>query len=204
MRLSILSALAAAALLAACSSDVPVNDAGGAGSGNTASTADTSGIAGQATPGSKGDFDQNVGNTVYFDLDSYSLSSDAQSQLQRQAAWLQQYPPFWFANLFDRMWVVLVSIIAVLLPLSRIVPPLYQFRIRSRVFRWYAQLRAIESSVGLRPADELARALDEVEERVGQVSVPLSYADELYALRSHIQAVRRRLQARPTAGPSSS
>ncbi len=92
MRLSILSALAAAALLAACSSDVPVNDAGGAGSGNTASTADSSGIAGAAVPGSPEDFNQNVGNTVYFDLDSISLTSDAQSQLQRQAAWLQQYP----------------------------------------------------------------------------------------------------------------
>jgi len=92
MRLSILSALAAAALLAACSSDVPVNDAGGAGTGNTASTADTTGIAGAAVPGSPEDFNQNVGNTVYFDLDSYSLTSDAQSQLQRQAAWLTQYP----------------------------------------------------------------------------------------------------------------
>jgi peptidoglycan-associated lipoprotein len=91
MRLSILSALAAAALLAACSSDVPVNDANGAGAGSqTASTTDT-GVAGATVPGSAEDFNQNVGNTVYFDLDSYSLSSDAQSQLQRQAAWLQQY-----------------------------------------------------------------------------------------------------------------
>ena len=33
-----------------------------------------------------------------------------------------------------------------------------------------------------------------IEERVGNVSVPLSYADELYSLRSHIQMVRRRLR----------
>ena len=92
MRLSILSALAAAALLAACSSDVPVNDAGGAGAGTSASASTDTGIAGAAVPGSAEDFAQNVGNTVYFDLDSYSLSSDAQAQLQRQAAWLQQYP----------------------------------------------------------------------------------------------------------------
>ena len=54
--------------------------------------------------------------------------------------------PFWLANLIDRMWVVLVSIIAILLPLSRVVPPLYQFRIRSRIFRWYAQLREVEDA----------------------------------------------------------
>ena len=38
----------------------------------------------------------------------------------------------------------LFSIIAILIPLSRILPPLYQFRVRSRVFRWYRQLRLIE------------------------------------------------------------
>jgi hypothetical protein len=42
------------------------------------------------------------------------------------------------------MWLALGIILAILLPLSRIVPPLYQFRIRSRVFRWYGQLRTIE------------------------------------------------------------
>ena len=42
---------------------------------------------------------------------------------------------------------------------------------------------------------ELAGELDEIEARVGQVTVPLSYADELYALRSHIDMVRARLKA---------
>src|SRR5690606_41019459 len=58
---------------------------------------------------------------------------------------LQRYLPFWLANLVDRMWVVLAAIVAVLIPLSRLVPPLYQFRVRSRVFRWYGQLREIRS-----------------------------------------------------------
>jgi hypothetical protein len=81
----------------------------------------------------------------------------------------------------------------VLLPLSRILPPLIEMRIRSRVFRWYAQLRAIESSAEAPAA--LVAQLDEIESKVNTVQVPLSYADELYALKSHIQLVRRRLQA---------
>ena len=44
------------------------------------------------------------------------------------------------------MWLRMGLLIAVLLPLSRIVPPLYQFRVRSRVFRWYGRLREIEHS----------------------------------------------------------
>jgi peptidoglycan-associated lipoprotein len=88
MRLSFLSALAAAALLAACSSDVPVNEVSGDSSGAATQEA----MTGAPVPGSLEDFNQNVGNTVYFDLDRYELKAEAQSQLQRQAAWLQQYP----------------------------------------------------------------------------------------------------------------
>ncbi len=122
------------------------------------------------------------------------LAAEAQRVYRSGVPWLQRYLPFWLANLADRMWVVLLAIIAVLIPLARVVPPLYQFRIRSRVFRWYGQLRAVEDSQGRRPAAELLQELDAIEAHVSQVHVPLSYADELYALRSHIQLVRRRLQ----------
>ncbi|MEP6607612.1 MAG: TAXI family TRAP transporter solute-binding subunit [Burkholderiaceae bacterium] len=109
---------------------------------------------------------------------------------------LQRYLPFWLANLIDRMWVVLASIIVILIPLSRVVPPLYEFRIRSRVFRWYRQLREIEEAAEADPkAAELLPRLDELEHRVEKVSVPLSYAEELYALRSHIDMVRKKLRA---------
>ena len=115
---------------------------------------------------------------------------------------LQSYLPFWLANLFDRMWPVLVTIVAVLIPLSRTLPPLYAFRIRSRIFRWYAQLRGVEDAVGSKPNDELVRELDEIEGRVERISVPLSYTEELYSLRSHIQLVRRRLLMAPPPGKS--
>jgi TRAP-type uncharacterized transport system substrate-binding protein len=122
------------------------------------------------------------------------LAKEAERFYRQGAPMLQRYLPFWLANLIDRMWVVLVSIIAILLPLSRVVPPLYQFRIRSRIFRWYAQLRGVEDAVGKRPVAELLKELQDIDNRVEQVAVPLSYADELYSLRSHIQMVRRRLQ----------
>jgi hypothetical protein len=136
----------------------------------------------------KGDF-PNLRNT------EFPLAPDAQRILRDGSPWLQRYLPFWLANLIDRMWVVLISIVAVLIPLSRVVPPLYQFRIRSRVFRWYGQLRALEDAIGKRPAPELQRELDDIERGVGRVNVPLSYADELYSLRSHIAMVRTRLLA---------
>jgi hypothetical protein len=129
----------------------------------------------------------------------YPVSREAERAIQGGRPLLQRYLPFWLANLVERMWLVLGIIIAVLLPMSRIVPPLYQFRIRSRVFRWYGQLRAIEERMMEGSADraELTRELQALDERVGRISVPLSYADELYALRNNIQTVMRRLDSAP-------
>jgi len=106
---------------------------------------------------------------------------------------LQRYMTFWAANLVDRMWPAILTIAAMLLPLSRILPPLYDFRMRSRVFRWYRQLRAFEAAIGKRANAELLAELEALEKRVEQVTVPLSYADELYALRQNIRMVAERL-----------
>jgi peptidoglycan-associated lipoprotein len=46
----------------------------------------------RAIPGSVQDFVINVGDFVYFDLDSYDVRSDAMPVLDAQAAWLRQYP----------------------------------------------------------------------------------------------------------------
>jgi TRAP-type uncharacterized transport system substrate-binding protein len=125
----------------------------------------------------------------------FPLAKDAARYYQSGPPFLQRYLPFWLANLIDRMWVALFSIVAVLIPLSRMVPPLYAFRIRSRIFRWYRNLRQIESdaAAGVKTAEELLSGLDRLEARVAGIVVPLSYNDELYALRTHIDLVRAQL-----------
>jgi hypothetical protein len=125
----------------------------------------------------------------------FPISREAERAIQGGRPFLQRWLPFWLANLINRMWLALGIILAILLPLSRVVPPLYQFRIRSRVFRWYGQLRAIETRMqeGGARRDEIERELDQLDERVGHIHVPLSYADELYALRRNINLVRERL-----------
>ncbi len=81
-KLKLLGALAAVALLAACgdsSDSASTTGAGGAG-------------AGTARAGSQEDLAQNIGDRVFFNTDSSSLSSEARTTLDRQATWLQQYP----------------------------------------------------------------------------------------------------------------
>ena len=113
---------------------------------------------------------------------------------------LQRYMTFWLANFFDRMWVLVVALGALLLPLSKVLPPLYVWRIRSRVYRWYGQLRTVEQAIEAAPDArrvEICQAqlkrLNEIEDLVNQISIPLSFADGLYGLRSHINFVRQRI-----------
>ncbi len=127
------------------------------------------------------------------------IAAEGERAINGSPPLLQRYLPFWLANLIERMWLVLGVLLAAMLPLSRIVPPLYQFRVRSRVFRWYGRLREIEDEmeVGQSTPQALRAQLDKLEAQVEKVSVPLSYAEELYALRNHIHLVRRKLRPAP-------
>lgn len=128
------------------------------------------------------------------DPGEHPLSREAERTLHSGPPLLQRWLPFWLANLVERMWLALGLILAILLPLSRVVPPLYQFRIRSRVFRWYGQLQAIEQGLAQAPGHtrEWRDKLDQLEQTVARIEVPLSYSDELFALRSNIELVRRK------------
>lgn len=130
------------------------------------------------------------------------IAKEAERAIKNGTPVLQRYLPFWVANLVERMWLVMGIIIAVMLPLSRIIPPLYAFRVRSRIFRWYGRLRDIENRVdgsggGERDSGKnqaLLEELNDLERRAEKITVPLSYTDELYALRGNIHLVRKKLQ----------
>jgi hypothetical protein len=128
----------------------------------------------------------------------------ARRYYQAGVPFLQRYLPFWAANLVDRLWVMLVPIIAILVPLSRVVPALYRWRVRSRVFRWYARLKQIELQLEENPGREtlhdMLRRLDDTESSVNNIPTPLAYTDNLYFFREHVDVVRRRIVRRLTQG----
>ena len=132
----------------------------------------------------------------------FPLAREAERYYKSGPPALQRYLPFGIANLIDRMWVALISIIAILIPLARVVPPLYQFRIRSRIFRWYRDLRQIEEDMAGKAADpaRLLEQLEKLDAKAERIPVPLAYTDELYSLRGHIALVRERLKLAKPAG----
>jgi hypothetical protein len=103
--------------------------------------------------------------------------------------------PFWAATLVDRLKVMILPLLALLLPLIKIMPPIYRWRMRSRIYRWYRDILNVDRKLrenSISHADAMAE-LNLVEEDVSKLSVPLSFADELYDLRLHIGLVRERL-----------
>ncbi len=130
--------------------------------------------------------------------DEWPLAETAERYLRSGPPWLQRYLPFWLANFIDRMWIVLLPLLAALLPLSRIVPPLVTLSLRSRIYRWYANLRAIEQALEAPGADlpALRAEIERLDAQTEQIGVPLSFTNELYDLRAHIHLVRKRILAR--------
>jgi TRAP transporter TAXI family solute receptor len=125
------------------------------------------------------------------------LADEAQRYYKSGTPLLQRYLPFWVANLIERLAVLLLPLVAVLLPLFKILPALIQWRNKSRLFKWYGELKFLEAQAALNPdpamLDGYLDRLDEIEDGVNNTRVGASYSDYVYNLRLHVDLVRNRL-----------
>jgi hypothetical protein len=128
----------------------------------------------------------------------FPLSPEAQRYYKSGRPLLQRYLPFWAATLIDRMVVMLIPLIAVLIPVVRMAPGLYNWRIKSRIYRRYGELKFIEAEIEADPGrltrvEWLAR-VDAIERDANRLPLPLAFADMVYTLRSHIELVRATIE----------
>jgi TRAP transporter TAXI family solute receptor len=127
----------------------------------------------------------------------YPIDATAQRFFEAGPSLLQRYLPFWAANLVDRLKIMLLPLIALAYPLLRVVPPTYNWRMRSRIYRWYKELQEIERDLEAAPREELRRRLldlDALEQKVRRLAMPVSYGNPLYSLRQHIAMLRLQLR----------
>ncbi len=129
----------------------------------------------------------------------FALNDRAQRYYRSGPPFLQRYLPFWAANLVDRMLILLLPAVALLVPLFRIGPQLYSWRVRSRVYRWYGELKYLELQAASDPAarsrEQWLEQIQRIEDEVNRIRTPLAFADFVYTLRLHIAFVRERLIA---------
>ena len=121
-------------------------------------------------------------------------SPEAARYFKAGPPFLQRYLPFWLAVLVDRLIVLLVPVI----PLLKIAPAIYTWRVRSKVFRCYGELKYLEEDLRQRfdPAKlpEYRERLEVLDEEARGLHVPLAFTDLVYTLREHVNLVRQVLR----------
>lgn len=126
----------------------------------------------------------------------YRISDDARRYYTSGKSFLYRNLPFWVATLADRLLVVVVPVIMLLIPGFKLVPALYAWRIKSRIYRCYGKLIGVERDMLMQPEAEekkvLVKRLDEIEAEINRMKIPLAYAEQFYVLRDHINFVRSR------------
>jgi TRAP transporter TAXI family solute receptor len=130
----------------------------------------------------------------YVDL---PLSTEAIRHFKNGPPFLMRYLPFWSATLVDRLWIMLLPLFGLAIPLIKLVPPAYQWRIRRKLLRLYAELEQLDprrnSVTNDADRDLRTRSLNALDEQTVTVSVPRGFKDDIYKLRRDIDLVRRQL-----------
>jgi TRAP transporter TAXI family solute receptor len=127
------------------------------------------------------------------------IHADADRYFTSGVSFLQRHLPFWVSVWVERALILLVPLLAIGIPAARLLPAIYNWRMRERVYRWYAEVRHLDTeAMTTKPAsteaENILNRLNKIEARADNVRVPLAFARELYDLKVHIDFVRRRLQ----------
>ncbi len=130
----------------------------------------------------------------------FPLSSDAERFYKFGPPFLQRYLPFWIAILINRFILLLLPLIAVVLPFFKLMPMVYRWRMRSRIYRWYSKVRSFDPvrqrGETVERLREYVAELRKIEEKVSNISVPLAFTEELYHLRMHVDMLISKLNQR--------
>ncbi len=134
-------------------------------------------------------------------LTAYPISDVAKRFLEVGPPFLMKYLPFWVATFIDRMVVLLLPFLLLFLPLFKILPPVYRWRIRSKVYKWYEELQDVDDqthvgSLSQTEFERLNQELERITSEVSRLHTPLSNADQLYNLLVHIDLIKKMLKSK--------
>ena len=115
-------------------------------------------------------------------------------------SYMQRHLPLWLSVHVQRAIAVLVTAIAIGFPLFKLLPLAYNWITRRRLFYWYAKLQALEASFDADPMEmhsaDTRAEIERIEDAVSHIRIPLTFSDQVYNLRSHIDIVRRKIASR--------
>ncbi len=129
-------------------------------------------------------------------LCSFPLHSEAKHYYERGLSFLYRHLPFYIASGLDRLAILLLPFVGLLIPIVRLLPPVYNWTMKRKIYQRYRMLQRLENKVGLVPFDDLMLELSEIEAAARKLaSMPAAYGADIYALRSNLERVRDRILA---------
>jgi len=126
------------------------------------------------------------------------LSPNAREFYKTGPPFLERHLPFWLAVFVAESLVLLIPLVAVLYPMLRFAPTIYDWVEKRRVYTLYSELKRLEDEMFYtdpgKPREDLVERLDRLQGRASRLSVPTPFKPLVYALRLHIDMVRRQAQ----------
>ena len=132
----------------------------------------------------------------------FEMDPDALRYYKTGPTFWKRILPYWLANLVERAIVFLVPLLTLMIPMMKIAPAVYRWRFRQRLHHWYGRLKEVEgrvATIGQATAGEatlLHVELDEIDDSVSRLPVPLQFAEQFYNMRTHLDLVRQRLKTK--------
>ena len=113
---------------------------------------------------------------------------------------IDKYLPFWAATFVNRTLIVILPLLALLIPLTKIIPMVYVWLVKRKLFRYYGELRFLDTQLQeIKTAEDVELCLEklnEIETKVVNVKLPVPFSQYAYELRAHIELVRSKLNHR--------
>ncbi|HZI48294.1 MAG TPA: TAXI family TRAP transporter solute-binding subunit [Pyrinomonadaceae bacterium] len=130
----------------------------------------------------------------------YAVAPTAIDFYKNGPSFMQRHLPLWLSIHAQRAIALLVTGIAIGLPLLHFLPQSYNWMIRRRLFYWYAELRTLEASfesiTSHKHLIDKQAEIERIEAALSKIHFPLTFSDQVYNLRHHIDLVRRKIASR--------
>ncbi|MDX1808021.1 MAG: TAXI family TRAP transporter solute-binding subunit [Sulfurospirillaceae bacterium] len=126
------------------------------------------------------------------------ISKDAKRYLLKGDSFLEKILPFWIANTIERLTIMIIPLLTLLFPLIKGVLPLYRWRIRSQIYKWYKILHEVDSKLLIAKREELLTIQRDLTKMLNEIQkdtkIPLSYMGEYYDLKVHANLILGKIE----------
>jgi hypothetical protein len=126
----------------------------------------------------------------------FPVSEEAKRYFTTGKPFLQRYMPFWAANFVQRLLLILIPLLAVVVPVIKLLPELQKWRQERKLFKLYGELKIIELDIKSKGGSaSIDDKLAKMEALIDTTKFAKLFTDRVYTLRQHVEFVRQSINA---------